>query len=251
MNSNPTETCYQELQRIYDALNRELFQNQLPGALLTLQREKKTMGYFCPARFGNRTGGTADEIAINPEWFAVLPIIEIIQTIGHEMAHQWQHHFGKPGRGRYHNEQWASKMEAIGLMPSSTGKPGGARTGDSMNDYVMPTGRFLPVAQSLSNDGPIVTWFDRFAPRSLALNSIAAEFDSGSAPASTESINQLDTVIASLVPVIAKPIRNPVAAKAGVRQKYVCAGCQTAVWAKPDLTNLGCNDCELPFIESN
>ncbi|MBM5564638.1 SprT-like domain-containing protein, partial [Klebsiella quasipneumoniae] len=87
--------------------------------------------------FVSRDGGTTDEIAMNPAYFAVCPPEEIMQTLVHEMAHLWQHHFGKPGRRGYHNKEWAERMEEIGLMPSSTGKPGGAKTGDKMADYII------------------------------------------------------------------------------------------------------------------
>jgi hypothetical protein len=49
----------------------------------------------------------------------------VLSTLVHEQAHLWQHHFGKPGRGRYHNREWAAKMVEIGLIPSATGEPGG------------------------------------------------------------------------------------------------------------------------------
>jgi predicted SprT family Zn-dependent metalloprotease len=244
----PTKTCYGELQRIYDQLNRELFNSVLPGALLTLQREKSTMGYFSPARFANRSGGLADEIAINPEFFAVRPLLEVIQTIGHEMVHQWQLYHGKPGRGRYHNEQWASKMQDIGLMPSSTGKPGGSRTGDRIADYVIKDGPFHRVATKLNEDGPIVTWYDRLVQRteSMTAQQQSSVYDTTGEP--EQELNELAVVVAINNPVIQlKPASNTVGKTLGNRLKYVCAGCDTAVWAKPGLTNLGCFDCNLSF----
>lgn len=75
----------------------------------------------------------------------------------------WQHHFGDPGRGRYHNEEWADKMESIGLMPSSTGAPGGKRTGDRMNDYSLEGGEFLNVAKALLGESFDIPWADRFS----------------------------------------------------------------------------------------
>ena len=60
----------------------------------------------------------------------------------HESGHVWQHEYGNPGRGGYHNREWARKMHSIGLMPSSTGKPGGATTGDHMSHYIMEDGPF-------------------------------------------------------------------------------------------------------------
>ncbi len=67
----PTVETYAELQLAYDTFNRRLFDNQLPDCLITLQREKRTYGYFSAARFGNRQGDTVDEIALNPTYFAI------------------------------------------------------------------------------------------------------------------------------------------------------------------------------------
>jgi len=60
----------------------------------------------------------------------------------HEMVHLWQHEHGQPGRRGYHNAEWASAMDLIGLVPSKTGTPGGAKTGQRMRQYVAPGGRF-------------------------------------------------------------------------------------------------------------
>ena len=61
----PTATTYDELRGAYDFFNKALFEDKLPPCLLTLQREKRTYGYFSAARFGNRSGHTTDEIALN------------------------------------------------------------------------------------------------------------------------------------------------------------------------------------------
>ncbi|WP_282611419.1 hypothetical protein [Pelagibius sp. Alg239-R121] len=61
------------------------------------------------------------------------------------------------------NEEWADKMEAVGLMPSSTGRLGGKRTGDRMNDYPIPVGDFLKVAKALLGEAFDIPWADRFS----------------------------------------------------------------------------------------
>lgn len=38
----------------------------------------------------------------------------MLSTLVQEMVHLWQHHFGKPGRRRYLNKQWADKMDSLG-----------------------------------------------------------------------------------------------------------------------------------------
>ena len=77
------------------------------------------------------------------------------------MVHLEQHHFGNPGRGRYHNKQWADMMSAIGLEPSSTGKPGGKRTGDRVSHWIVDGGPFDGACKAFlaKHDGLI--WGDR------------------------------------------------------------------------------------------
>jgi len=42
----PTHETYTELQLVFDTFNQRLFDGVLPPCLLTLQREKRTFGYF-------------------------------------------------------------------------------------------------------------------------------------------------------------------------------------------------------------
>lgn len=158
----PTEQAYAELQQAYDHYNRTLFDGQLPGCLLTFQRAKKTMGYFAPARWVNQTKLKCDEIALNPEYFATSTLMEILQTLCHECCHQWQLHYGKPSRQCYHNREWASKMEEIGLMPSDTGLPGGKMVGQAVRDYCVPGGRFEQATVALLQSGFLLSWKDRY-----------------------------------------------------------------------------------------
>ena len=147
---DPTTQAYAELQAAFEHYNRMLFDGKLPHCLITMQREKRTYGYFSRRRFVHTVDQrSTDEIAINPSYFAVVPLLEILQTIVHEMVHAWQAHFGNPSRPGYHNQEWADKMEAIGLMPSSTGEPGGARTGQKMADYPIPGGAFVAATEDL------------------------------------------------------------------------------------------------------
>jgi predicted SprT family Zn-dependent metalloprotease len=114
-----------------------------------LQRKAKTLGYFSPDRFVGRQDTTkVAEIALNPDTFQSRSDEDIVSTIAHEMAHAWQHNFGKPSRKSYHNAEWAAKMREIGLQPSSTGEPGGKETGQRMDHYIIPGG---PFARSYAN----------------------------------------------------------------------------------------------------
>ncbi|WP_054944720.1 SprT-like domain-containing protein, partial [Novosphingobium sp. KN65.2] len=161
--TNPTAQAYAELQLAFDHYNRELFAGELPPCLITMQREKRSYGYFSSERFvHHHDKSKTDEIAINPAYFAVVPLLEVLQTVAHEMVHAWQFHFGNPSRSGYHNREWADKMEAIGLMPSSTGQPGGARTGQKMADYAIPGGPFMLATDALLTQNFRISWVDRF-----------------------------------------------------------------------------------------
>ena len=76
------------------------------------------------------------------------------------MVHLWQHIFGKPSRGRYHNVQWAKKMKEIGLYPSDTGEAGGKETGDKVSHYIINDGRFdVAATHFLEQRGNTILWY--------------------------------------------------------------------------------------------
>lgn len=158
----PTEEAYAELQTAYDFYNCKLFSDQLPPCMITFQRERQTMGYFSAKRFVRRDGVRTDEIAMNPEYFAVVPMIVVLQRLVYEMVHLWQHHFGKPSRAGYHNKEWAYKMQSIGLMPSDTGLPYGKITGQTIETYIIEGGAFQRVTTGLLAQGFAISWMDRF-----------------------------------------------------------------------------------------
>lgn len=218
----PTEEAYGELQLAYDHFNRTLFDGELPACLITFQREKRTYGYFSHARFESEAGKSTDEIAINPAYFAVVPIVEIMQTLAHEMVHLWQAHFGTPGRRGYHNREWADKMEAIGLMPSDTGQPGGRKVGEKMADYPQPGGAFAAACAQLLTDDFTITWRDR-----LPSPPLRPMVDPGTASAAGPAIADVQEDKSN-------------------RKKYTCPSCGSNTWGKPGM-KLICGECRIPL----
>lgn len=156
----PTIDFYPFLQGAYDHFNEKLFQNKLSNCILILERNN-SMGHFSPSRWISGEMKSAHEICLNPSFFLAHPKVVVFQTLVHEMCHLWQQDFGRPGRGRYHNIEWADKMESIGLMPSSTGEPGGKRTGDSMSDYPIAGGAFLKECCRFIEQSTWLPWVDR------------------------------------------------------------------------------------------
>ncbi|MGX9998340.1 SprT-like domain-containing protein [Vibrio sp. JZG120] len=199
----------------------------IANCLITLQREKKTYGYFSPERFVSRDGDKTDEIAMNPAYFAVCPPEEVMQTLVHEMTHLWQYHFGKPGRRGYHNKEWANKMESIGLMPSSTGQPGGDKTGDKMADYIIEGSVFDDLCQSLLTGDFRISWADKFPDR----DKLQAAIENGTVGDMTEGLSEM---------LMEMPEQKQ------TRAKFTCPECGVNVWGKPSL-NLICGDCDVTF----
>jgi hypothetical protein len=138
----PTMSVHGMLDAAYAFFNDRLFDGALPVCLITIQRSRSAHGYFWSDMVATRAGeGTIDEIMMNGVSLARDPETAL-STLVHEMAHVWQHHFGTPAKGGYHNKEWAGKMHEIGLIPSTTAAEGGAETGKKVSHYVDPDGHF-------------------------------------------------------------------------------------------------------------
>lgn len=201
----PTTETYTELDRAYAYFNRELFGDRLPPCIITMQRKKGANGYFWAdtwAKCGEATD-RVDEIALNPDTFQYRTVTEVLSTLVHEMVHLKQQHFGKPSRNAYHNKEWGTMMEDVGLIPTDTGKPGGKRTGQKVTHYVEPGGRFEASCKALIDTGFVLPW--------LALTTSDAS-------------------------------EKKRAKKAASKTKYTCPSCEANAWAKPD-ASLVCGDC--------
>jgi predicted SprT family Zn-dependent metalloprotease len=212
-NATPTSEVYDELQQAFNHFNRTLFEGRLPQVVLTLQRDRKSYGYFSGSRFVRRSGELADEIAMNPAHFAAQPVAETLSTLVHEMCHCWQLHYGKPGRRGYHNTQWAVQMWVVGLVPSHNGAPGGRRTGEKMDHYIREGGAFARSCAALLVQPFTINWLDRVA----ALSQAAPE----------------------MVALGIEPIKQ---SRVGNRVKYRCETCKAQAWGKPNLSLL-CGMC--------
>ena len=233
----PTAEMYGELQEAYDHFNRVLFDGELPTCMITLQRHKTTQGYYSPGRFTDtKTGRLVGEMALNPSFFALQGIRATMQTIVHEQVHCWQETYGTPGRGRYHNEEWAAKMESIGLYPSDTGRPGGKRTGDAMADYVIEGGAFDQAFKSLMTRNFALSWLDRFP---ISVEQLAA------------TLHQLpEEVQLAITEQEAKELSIQVIKEEPKKQStsgYYCPMCLMRVWGKKGLA-LKCIKCEQQLI---
>lgn len=267
---NPTAELYQSLELAYQFFNEQLFERKLPQVIFTVQRQKGVMGYFAPERWGTLSGQSCHEIAINPSYIARSRTIEVLQTLVHEMVHCWQFCYGNPGRKFYHNKEWAMKMIEVGLMPSSTGEPGGHIVGQHMSDYVLGDGKFyLACDRLLSDENFRLSWVDRKAlPRlfnPLIINSNNAIFPEGvskpptlSSPLMGDALDDehvtrptvkpaslfMESPFSELVPsgfLIQEQTQKP------KRYRYVCPGCDIKIYGKPNL-KVRCEECDERFV---
>ena len=217
----PTMIQYAEFNQAFDYLNSALFGGELPKVLVTFSRKPRMLGYYSPDRWErtNNPEDVAGEISFNPDTFESRTAKDVLSTLAHEMAHCWQSKFGAPSRAGYHNVQWGTKMESIGLMPSNTGAEGGGKTGQQMTHYIIEEGPFAEAATDLLALGWGIQYVDR-AGRFTA----APGPGPGPGPA---------------------PVKGTPKGKAApTRAKFVCPGCKAAAWGKPGL-NLLCGDCQV------
>lgn len=257
---------YESLQSAYRHFNLELFSDELPDVLFTVQRQHGSLGYFMPDQWAAPDGETCHEIAINPVHMGTSRLLEVLQTLVHEMVHCWQHVLRAPPKKGYHNKEWAHKMMDIGLQPSSTGKPGGDIIGYSMSDYVIEGGAFYKACLKLTKDRAFqLPWLCRLSvepseattekPIDITNSSLTIEDDSkeseqvnlvrgvNGTEAQFDSESILLTRYSDLLPpnTFFTPVK-PRKSKA----KYFCLGCQANVWGKPGL-RLQCVDCSRLF----
>ena len=142
----------ERFQEAYDFFNQKLFKNQLPACVLIVARKRGAYGYFWNGQW-QKNGKPRHEIALNPDWLSARPLGEVLSTLVHEMVHLWQHEFGKVSKVTHHNKEWAKKMKALGLHPSSTGRPGGKETGMKVSHYIIEKGPFAAANGTLLSSG--------------------------------------------------------------------------------------------------
>ncbi|NPE56594.1 sprT domain-containing protein [Dickeya dadantii] len=250
-NQPPTNETYDGLQKAYDFFNKKLFNGRLPQCLITLQREKLTLGYFSSQRFVSKISQKKiDEIALNPSYFGIRTIEETLSTLVHEMCHLDQQHNGKPGRGRYHNREWAKWMKDIGLYPSSTGREGGAETGDSMSHYIIKNGPFDNACKELITSDYSIEWVDRFPPVRPSTPPKQPKGGGGDEQddlfddeQGDEDDSDFDILGGEGTEDIIDLVFPPLEGKQQTRQKYTCTFCGLNVWGKKGI-KIKCGECE-------
>lgn len=266
----PTQELYDTLYHAFEHFNAALFDGTLPPVVFVVQRATGgVMGHFSHRRWVNREGIQVGEISVNPAYIAQSRLIEVMQTLVHEQVHQWQSHFGKPSRACYHNKQWARKMIEVGLMPSTTGLPGGGITGQFMDDYVIAGGPFHRAYHRLVEEQQFeLNWVDRHAiardrqavvvspSEIVALQApgakeIAHFYDENLDPRGEQTVLAASLTEYDELPAMLECLPElfvfDQAAKRKTRYRYLCPSCETKVYGKWAL-DIQCNDCDMNFV---
>lgn len=130
------------LNKIFDLLNAEFFENELSRPTITIQSSPKTYGHFSinPDTWLSVTG-SSHEINISAGTLA-RPIEEVTTTLCHEMVHYfcYIHNIKDTSRGNtYHNKRFKAACEARGMIVIHSDKYGWSHTfpGDAMLDFVL------------------------------------------------------------------------------------------------------------------
>ena len=236
-------------QNAYGFFNQSLFDGRLPECMITTQRGKPCMGHFINDRWVKQDGKKTNEISLNPSYFASYPVLEIFQTLVHEMCHLWQYEFGKPSRGGYHNKEWVEKMCSVGLEPISLDNPGKG-TGQRVSDKAIPDSAFMVAAKQFIDSHIAELWFDRFPIRSEYLGaSTVGSLSESVKPAEIPNVESiLEAVMGDLMAdtVVSPSVAHEAVAKKR-KTKFSCPGCGVNAWGKDSL-KLVCGECDEHLI---
>ena len=202
------------LNKVFDLLNTEFFENALSRPTITIQSTPRAYGHFSLREdtWVSKLGGT-HEINIGAGTLA-RPIEDVAATLLHEMVHYYNYENGIQDCSRgntYHNRRFKTAAEAHGLTVTRSEKYGWSITSpsDELLDWI------------LNNDiQEIKLNRNEFYGIRVAGGNAAAE---GGAPTpATRTTNS---------------------------RRYVCPHCHTIVRATRSV-NIICGDCGLVMVES-
>ncbi len=130
------------LNKVFDLLNAEYFENALSRPTITIQSTPKAYGHFSLREdtWVSKLGDT-HEINIGAGTLS-RPIEEVAATLLHEMVHYWNYENGIQDCSRgntYHNRKFKEAAERRGLIVSHSEKYGWSHTkpSDSLLEFIL------------------------------------------------------------------------------------------------------------------
>ncbi|WP_144053281.1 SprT-like domain-containing protein [Xenococcus sp. PCC 7305] len=144
---------------LFDHFNQHLFENRLPYPYFQFQNLSRCDGAFKPKVWIRHQEEEAHLILLSPK--LIQSSDELCETLTRMMVHlEYYLESGESNqssrRSGYYSQGWAERMKRVGLMPSSTGQPGGLEHGYGIKHYVEEGGRFEQAYQELPSD--IFVW---------------------------------------------------------------------------------------------
>ena len=143
-------SAVKELRRIYDNLNKQYYNNELPEVVITIQSSPKgrAYGWFAKDRWGveNDENNMFDEINISAEYLS-RPLENICGTLQHEMVHLYcsKNDIKDTSNNHvYHNKRFKAEAEQRGLSIEKAKTIGYSVT--------TPTEEFVEYIKSLNVD---------------------------------------------------------------------------------------------------
>lgn len=97
--------------------------------------EKIRRGALGAYRYGRNSFGLLHEISFNPN-FLDRPIAFLLETLLHEILHEWQALHGSPSSGNYHNREFRKKAQDLGLLIGQRGRSEGVIPESSFVDIL-------------------------------------------------------------------------------------------------------------------
>ena len=121
---NVIGVALEELYRIFDILNRDKFNGELPEPVITIQKTRgRALGHFTLARVWKDKNDTESEetsyyeINIDPRWFNSRTPADVAETLLHEMCHYYNKMNDiKDCSQNIHNKKFKSSAERVGLV---------------------------------------------------------------------------------------------------------------------------------------
>lgn len=283
----PTEELYSSLQLAADFFNQELFGGRLGPVVLTVDCNKKYLGYFHPERWRRDSGEFIHQISLNSGMFAAAPLMSVLCVIVHEQCHQLQEEYGSPSRRSYHNKEWGMMMREVGLEPTNYK---GGDVGDKCGEFIVEDGPFMRACIKLVQDKSFkISVTDRqvMAPFAIPMNgdnegeTPKLTLDSAVTKSDLPMIHELleqkaidDTLKilensgleASVIDILSNPLTKsdstdgdfhtdnsvskylPKPKRHGNRAKYICSRCSSHLLGKPGIL-VNCFDCKFLMID--
>ena len=119
---SPAVLLSRRLSEAFKIFNEDLFEGALPPAMLQLRNKPGSYGYFQPNKWKGQDESLLDVISLDSSTATERPLIELLSTLVHEMAHSYVFNVVKNRRSTGgHGPDWRLKMQEIGLPPVQIG----------------------------------------------------------------------------------------------------------------------------------